>query len=204
MLNSNGTPRGRAIQLFRSHPAGLRAQEALRLGVQPRTLYALRDRGELEVLSRGLYRLASLPPLTEPDLVIVGRKVRRGVICLVSALAFHGLTTQVPHAVYIALERGSEPPRLAHPPLRVFWFSGAAFREGIDDYTVDGMILRVYGPEKTVADCFKFRNKLGLDVALEALRLWRRRSGARVDELLRYARTDRVERIIRPYLEALS
>jgi hypothetical protein len=86
----------------------------------------------------------------------------------------------------------------------VFWFSGAAFREGIDDHTVDGMTVRIYGPEKTVADCFKFRNKLGLDVALEALRLWRRQPGARADDLLRYARIVRVERIIRPYLEALS
>jgi predicted transcriptional regulator of viral defense system len=189
----------RAIRLFRTHPAGLRTQEALRLGIHPRTLYALRDRGVLEALGRGLYRLATLPPLAEPDLVIVARKVPHGVICLLSALAFHNLTTQVPHAVHLALERGATPPRLAYPPLRVFWFSGAAFHEGIEEHRVDEAIVRVYGPEKTVADCFKFRHKLGLDVALEALRLWRRQSGSRVDTLLHYARIDRVERIIRPY-----
>lgn len=194
----------RAIQLFAAHPDGLRTQEAIRLGTHPRTIYALRDRGVLEALARGLYRLASLPPLTEPDLVTVARRVPRGVICLVSALAFHGLTTQVPHAVHLALERGSESPRLSYPPLRVFRFTGAAFHEGIEEPTVDGTLLRIYSKEKTIADCFKFRNKLGLDLSIEALREWQRQRPTGPDELLRYARIDRVERIVRPYLQAIT
>jgi predicted transcriptional regulator of viral defense system len=176
----------------------------VRLGIHPRTLYALRDSGILEELSRGLYRLKSLPPLNEPDLVTVARKVPQGVVCLLSALAFHGLTTQVPHAVHVALDRGAERPRLAYPPLRVFWLSGAQFHEGVEERQTDGTMVRLYGPEKTIADCFKYRNKLGLDVALEALRTWRQQSGVRADRLLHYARVDRVERIVRPYLEALS
>jgi predicted transcriptional regulator of viral defense system len=157
----------------------------------------------LEQVDRGLYRLAELPTLAEPDLVTVALKVPRGVICLTSALAFHELTTQVPHEVHVALERGSEAPRLIHPPLRVFWLSGPSFREGIEEHQIDGVPVRIYGPEKTVADCFKYRNKLGLDVAIEALRAWRDRPRPRPDVLLHYARIDRVERVIRPYLEAL-
>lgn len=201
--NTVAAPGERAAALFRAYPAGLRTGEALRLGVHPRTLYALRDRGVLAELGRGLYRLASLPPLGEPDLVTVARKVPRGVICLLSALAYYELTTQVPHAVHVALERGGDRPRLAYPPLVVHWFSGRSFREGIREEQVDGTRLRVYDPEKTLADCFKFRYRLGLDVCLEALRLWRRR-GTRTDRLLHYARIDRVERVIRPYLEALA
>ena len=198
------TAEERALALFRTHPAGLRTAEALRLGVHPRTLYALRDRGTLALVDRGLYRLADLPPLSEPDLIIVARKVPGGVGCLVSALAYHDLTTQVPHEVHLALERGAERPRLAYPPVRVYWFSGPASHEGIRTERVDGTTVRIYDPEKTIADCFKLRNRVGLDVALEALRLWRRRRGASIDRLLHYARVDRVERVIRPYQEALG
>ena len=133
----------------------------------------------------------------------VALKVPRGVICLVSALAFQGLTPQIPHEVHLALERGSEAPRLSYPPLRIFWLSGPSFHEGVEAHEIDGVPVRVYGPEKTVADCFKYRHKLGLDVAIEALRLWRDRPRPRPDLLLHYARIDRVERVIRPYLEAL-
>lgn len=198
------TAEERALALFRAHPAGLRTGEALRLGVHPRTLYALRDHGVLEIIGRGLYRLADLPPLGEPDLISVARKVPGGVVCLVSALAYHDLTTQVPHEVHLALERGAERPRLDYPPVRVYWFARPAFRAGIGEERVDGATVRIYDPEKTIADCFKFRNRVGLDVALEALRLWRRRRGANVDRLLGYARINRVERVIRPYLEALG
>jgi predicted transcriptional regulator of viral defense system len=127
----------KAKALFRCHGGLLRTSEALRLGIHPRTLYAMRDAGVLEQLSRGLYRLAELPPLGAPDLVAVARKVPTGVICLISALTFHELTTQIPHAVYIALGRGTQPPRLDYPPVRIFWFTGEAFTEGAETYTVD-------------------------------------------------------------------
>ncbi len=197
--NSSGNARG----LFRDHGGTLHTAEALRLGVHPRTLYAMRDSGILEQISRGLFRLAEMPPLGNPDLVTVALKIRKGVICLISALAFHELTTQVPHEVYVAVKQGSEPPRLPYPPVRLFWFSGDAFSEGVQIHTVDGVPLRVYGPEKTVADCFKHRNKIGLEVALEALKTYRRRKSFNVDKLLHCARVCRVENIMRPYLEAL-
>jgi predicted transcriptional regulator of viral defense system len=193
----------KAKTLFRCHGGLLRTSEALRLGIHPRTLYAMRDKGMLEQLSRGLYRLAELPPLGAPDLVAVTRKVPGGVICLISALAFHNLTTQIPHAVYIALRRGAEPPRLDYPPVRTFWFTGEAFTEGIATHTLDHVSVPVYTPEKTLADCFKYRNKLGLDVAIEALKHYRQRQRMRLDELLRLARICRVEKVMRPYLEAV-
>jgi len=191
-----------ATRIFRRHGGVLRTSEAIRLGIHPRTLYAMRDNHILECLSRGLYRLAELPPLGSPDLVAVARKVPSGVICLISALAYHELTTQIPHEVYLALPRGAEPPRLAHPPVRIFWFTGAAFSAGIATHRQDGVAVRIYSVEKTLADCFKYRNKIGLDTAIEALRLYRHQGQVKVDALLQFAGICRVEKVMRPYLEA--
>jgi predicted transcriptional regulator of viral defense system len=192
-----------ALAVFRRNGGVLRTSEAIRQGIHPRTLYALRDSGAIQSLSRGLYRLADLPPLSNPDLVIVARKFPRAVICLVSALAFHELTTQVPHAVDVALPNRVEHPALDYPPIRTFWFSGRAWSEGIRAYQVDDTAVRIYIPEKSVADSWKYRHKLGLDVALEALKLYRQRRGFDVTKLVEYARICRVERVMRPYLEAL-
>jgi len=181
----------------------LRTSAALRAGIHPRTLYDMRNQGVVEQVSRGLYRLADLPALSNPDLVTVAAKIPSGVVCLISALACHEITTQIPHEVHVALPRGTEPPRLKHPPLRVFWFTGRSFTEGIETHKLDGIGIRVYSLEKTLADCFKYRNKLGLDTVLEALRLYRSRKRPNVDELMKFARVCRVEKVMRPYLEAL-
>ncbi|HJZ12397.1 MAG TPA: type IV toxin-antitoxin system AbiEi family antitoxin domain-containing protein [Acidobacteriota bacterium] len=190
-------------QKFRREGGILRTGEALRIGIHPRTLYTMAANGEIQRLSRGLYRLSEMPPLGNPDLVTVALKIPNGVISLISALAFHDLTTQIPHEVYIALPRGAEPPRMLHPPTRIFWFTGKAFTEGIQVNKVDGVSLRIYNAEKTLADCFKYRNKIGLETALEALRRYVGNKGARVDTLMSYARICRVEKVMRPYLEAL-
>ncbi|MBI5117627.1 type IV toxin-antitoxin system AbiEi family antitoxin domain-containing protein [Candidatus Poribacteria bacterium] len=193
----------KAKDLFRQHDGMLSASRAIQLGVHPRTLYAMRDTGRLQQISRGLYRLADLPPLTEPDLVAVSLRAPRGVICLISALSFHEITTLVPHEVYLAMRKGDERPRIGYPPVRVFWFGGAAFSEGIKPHTLDGTGVRVYAAEKTLADCFKFRNRIGLDAALEALKLYRQRKRVDVDALIHFARVCRVENVMRPYLEAI-
>jgi predicted transcriptional regulator of viral defense system len=193
----------REVELFRQRVGGLRMSEALRLGINRKTLYAMRDAGVVEAVTRGLYRLASLEPLAHPDLVIVATRVPQGVLCLISALSFHELTTQVPHTLDVALERGTRKPRLDYPPTRFFWFSGPAFHEGIETHTLDAMPVRIYDPEKTLADCFRYRNQLGMDVVLEALRLWRERRRKKFDVLLKYARMRHVERAMRPYLEAM-
>lgn len=195
--------RSQAVDIFEQRGGTLRMSDALAAGISRRTLYAMRDEGLLTQLSRGVYRLASLPDLGAPDLVTVSTRVPEGVVCLVSALAFHGLTTQIPHAVDIALARGASAPRIDYPPISVHWFSGNAFTSGVDTPTVDDRTIRVYSQEKTIADVFKYRNKLGTDVALEALRMWRARRRP-VEHLLGQARVCRVERIIRPYLEATT
>lgn len=192
-----------AVDIFQQRGGTLRTAEALRLGIHPRTLYAMRDSGTLEQLSRGLYRLAELPPFSDPDLATVALKIPQAVICLVSALAFHELTTQIPHAVYVALHRGAARPRLKYPPLRLFWFSGPAWSEGIETHLIDSIPVRVYGPAKSVADSFKYRRKIGLDVALEALGFHLQSRNFDVSQLLHFARICRVETIMKPYLEAL-
>jgi predicted transcriptional regulator of viral defense system len=193
----------RERKLFRERGGALRMAEALRLGMNRKTLYAMRDAGVVQLLSRGLYRLTDLEPLGSPDLVTVGARIPHGVICMVSALSFHELTTQVPHAIDVALERGTRKPRLDYPPTRFFWFSGPAFTDGIETHALDAAPVRIYDPEKTLTDCFRYRNQLGMDLVLEALRLWRDRRTRKLDGLLKYARMRHVERALRPYLEAL-
>ena len=193
----------RAVAIFKKHGGILRTAQALRAGIHPSTLYAMRDSGSIEVVSRGVYRLAGSEPLGNPDLVTVATRVSGGVICLISALAFHEITTQIPHEVNVALQRGAEEPRLDHPPIKTYRFTGQAFTAGVEIHELDGVSVRIYSPEKTLADCFKFRNKIGLDTALEAVRLYRERKNVKVDDLMRYAKICRVEKVIRPYLEAI-
>ena len=193
----------RAVQLFRQHQGLLRTSAALRAGVRPATLYALRDAGVVQQLARGLYQLQDREPLSNPDLAIVGAKLPRAVICLISALDWHDLTTQIPHEVHVALPKAARAPRLAWPPLRVFRFSEPAYSAGAQTHEIDGVPVRIYSAEKTLADCFKFRNQLGLETVLEALKEYLRRGHPQLDELARYAETCRVRRVMRPYLEAL-
>jgi predicted transcriptional regulator of viral defense system len=201
MNNLNAIEKAKTI--FQHHQGVLRTMNAIRLGVQPRTLYAMRDARIIEPLSRGLFRLTELPPLGNPDLVSVALKAPEGIICLLSALSFHEITTQIPRSVYLSLRPGMKPPRLDYPPMKIVWFNGKAYSEGIEKHNMDGVPVRIYGPEKTVADCFKYRNKIGLDVAIEALRLCRERKRSSVQKLMQYARICRVDKIMQPYLEAM-
>jgi predicted transcriptional regulator of viral defense system len=193
----------RAIKVFREHHGILRTQQAIRYGIAPRTLYHMRDSGVILCESRGLYRLADTELNSNTDLIQVHLRIPKAVICLISALSFHNLTIQIPHQVYIGLPTDAEKPRLEYPPLRIFWLSPMVYATGIENYELDGISVKIYGIEKTIADCFKFRNKIGIDVALEALREYRKRDGFNVETLLNYARINRVEKLIRPYLEAI-
>lgn len=193
----------KAVTVFKREGGILRTSQAIRAGIHPSTLYSMRDAGTLEEVSRGVYRLAESEPMGNPDLVTVATRIPNGVICLISALAFHEITTQIPHEVHVALQRGAEEPRLDYPPLRTYRFTGKAYSEGVELHQLDGVSVKFYTPEKTIADCFKFRNKIGLDTAVEAIRLYRERKRVSVDELMHYASICRVKRIIRPYLESL-
>ena len=203
MRKQNQNTIEKAKKIFRDRGGMLKTGEALRAGIHPRILYEMERAQILEKLNRGLYRLTDLPALGNPDLVTIALKVPSGVICLISALAYHEITTQVPHEVYVALKRGMEAPRLGHPPLRIFWFSGQAFTLGIESHKIDGVSVRIYSPEKTIADCFKYRNKIGLDTAIEALKLYREKRRFKANDLMKFARVCRVDKVMRPYLEAL-
>ena len=192
----------KARSVFEAHGGLLRTGEAIMAGIHPRTLYAMRKAGQVETLARGVYRLADQPPLSNPDLATVAKRIPRGVICLISALAFHELTTQVPHEVHLALPRTARRPRLAYPPLRVYRFSEGTIEAGVDTHVIDGVTARIFSPEKTLADCFKYRGKIGMEIVLEALRAYRGRR-PQFQRVLEYARICRVERIARPYLEAM-
>jgi len=193
----------KAMAVLRAQGTVFHTVEAMRAGVHPRTFYAMRDAGIIERLAQGLYRLADGPILSNPDFAIVAAKVPKGVLCLVSALSYHGITNEIPHQVYLALPRGAEEPRLDHPPMKTFRFGAPTFEEGIEYHEIDGIPVKIYGPEKTIADCFKYRNKIGLDVALESLKFYRRRKHFKADELIRYARICRVEKVMRPYIKAI-
>ena len=194
----------RATKVFRDRGGMVRMADAVRAGIHRNTLRVMLETGQIERLTRGLYRLQDGTPMSEPDLMTVAEKVPKGVICLISALAYYEMTTQIPHEVYLAISRNSEPPRLDYPPIRVFRFSGDAFSVGIRRERLDGVAVRIYDREKTLADCFKYRNKIGMETVLEALRFYREQQRPRFDALLRYGKICRVASVMRPYLESLS
>ncbi len=194
-----------AKRVFAKHGGMLRTSEAVRYGVHPRVLYELRDCGDLERVDRGLYRLTTEEPLTNPDLVAVAMRAPRAVICLISALAYHELTTQVPHAVDLALPSHAQAPKIRGIPIRVFWFPPSSFNAGVKVVEIDKTPVRIYSAEKTVADCFKYRNKIGLDVAIEALRTYKQTTRKPdLQDIIEFAQVNRVFRVMRPYLEALA
>ncbi len=205
MTNSpdRNTAYQKAIKTIQENGGTIRTKDAIQKGVHPRTLYHLRDSGEIEVLSRGVYRLRDLEQLSDPDLVIVAKRAPQAIICLTSALAYHEITTQIPHAVSIALPKGSKTPRLDYPPLKAYRFSDAALIAGAEIHHIDNVAVRIFSPEKTLADCFKFRNKLGMDIVLEALKLYKTRKNFDLENLMKYAGVCRVENVMRPYLEAM-
>ena len=193
----------KAATLFREAGGVLLTRQALGKGINPRTLYAMRDRGLLEKMSRGVYHLCDVPLSGSEDLISVISRIPRGRICLISALSFYGLTTQIPHFVYCAIPRGSFQPRIDSPPVQCFRFSDASYEAGVDYHEMSGVSVAIYNPEKTLADCFKYRHRIvGMDTVLEALRLYRERMPLRVNAIMEYARICRVEKILTPYLEA--
>jgi predicted transcriptional regulator of viral defense system len=185
--------------------AGLiRAKDLAPLGIARVALTRAVRTGQLERVGRGLYGLTTRSVSAHGTLAEVAKRVPNGVICLLSALRFHGLTTQAPFEVWVAIANKAAAPRLDYPPLRVVRFSGAALFEGVEQNIVDDVTVRVTSVARTVADCFKFRNKIGLDVALEALREAWREKRMTSDEIWHYARLCRVANVMRPYLESLE
>ena len=202
MKKINMSALDKAINIIRERKGLIRTSEAIKSGIHPRILYALRDSEKIEQVSRGLYRLTEFDALSNYDVVIVASRAPNAVLCLISALSFHELTTQIPHAVAIAIGRNSKIPKIHFPPVSVHRFSDESFSQGIEIHTIEGVGVRIYSAEKTLVDCFKFRKKIGMDVVLEALKFYKSRHKIDIGKLIEYARICRVEKIMMPYLEA--
>ena len=197
------TKTARLVNLVRRKQI-VRAQDLDVAGIPRNYLTRLVERGQLQKLGRGIYVAETLPASEHISLLEVSRKVPKAVICLLSALKFHEIGTQVPHEIWIAIDVKAWAPQIDSPAVRIVRFSGNALHFGIQQKKINGLEIRVFSPAKTVADCFKFRNKIGTDVALEALRDCYRKRKASMDELWEAAKVCRVANVMRPYLESLS
>lgn len=175
-----------------------------REGIHPELVRRLQSRGALKKVGRGMYALAEAQPTENHDLALAAKWVPSGVICLLTALRYHEIGTQAPYQVWMALKRGSAKPRIEVPPLKIVWFSGLALSKGLEAHEIEGVPVKVYSAAKTIADCFKYRNKIGLDVAIEALKEVRVKGRCSNTEIWEYAKICRVTKIIRPYLEAIN
>lgn len=202
-MHTMDTTAERLIDLARSQGL-VRPRDLAPLGIPRISLTRAVRRGHLARVGRGLYGLPGREVSAQGSLAEVARRVPKGVVCLLSALRFHGLTTQAPFEVWLAIGNKAVAPRLDYPPLRIVRFSGTALTEGVEEHLVDQVTVRVTGLAKTVADCFKYRNKIGLDVALEALREAWQDKRMTSDEIWRYAKVCRVANVMRPYLDSLS
>lgn len=181
----------------------LRPRDLDPLGIPREYLRRLYDSGKLRRAGRGLYILADAEGTEHQTLTEACKRVPHGVVCLLSALRYHDLTTQAPFEVWMAIEEKARHPKVDRPAIRFVRFSGPAFTEGVADRRIGGASIKVYSPAKTVADCFKYRNKIGLDVALEALRDCYQSRKCTVNELLKYGEICRVANVMKPYLEAI-
>jgi predicted transcriptional regulator of viral defense system len=193
-----------ALKAFRDKGGTLRTRDLIALGVHTDALYALRESGRIVELARGLYRIADVGEAEHPDLAVVAQRAPNAAVCLISALSYHDITTQIPSSVHLAVPRGDYHRIKLSTPVTVYRFDPKTFNEGLETHRIGGMPLNIYNAARTVVDCFKFRNKIGLDVALEALRLARQRKRVQNRELLNFARLLRVEKPMSPYLQAIE
>lgn len=196
--------RVKAINLFKQHGGILRTSEAIIAGVHPRILYELYKSGLILQISRGLYILADLQDINEPDLITITKKIPNGVICLISALYFHHLTIQIPKWIDVAVPQSYKPPVLQNPPVHFHWFSNAFFNTGIEIHTFNGIKVSIYSAEKTIVDCFRLRKKISTDIALEALKTYLTRKNPNLKLLRTLAQKSRILSILEPYIEALT
>jgi predicted transcriptional regulator of viral defense system len=201
-MRQQQTLKNRVISLMKRRSV-LRPRDLDTHGIPRMVLQRLHNEGVLERVGHGLYRLATALATEHMTVAEACKRVPHGVVCLLSALRFHDLTTQAPFEVWLAIDVKARKPQI-NLPVRFVRFSGPALTEGVEVHKVDGVPVRVYNPAKTVADCFKYRNKIGLDVALEALRECRKEQRCSMDDLWRYAKICRVSNVMRPYLEAMS
>lgn len=193
------------INIAREHNGTFTLQNAKIAGIPTRTFYRMRDAGEVIGISRGVYQLADNYEGKQgsPEYAILKARIPHSVLCLISALYHHELTVEIPRCVHIAINRNSHVPKIDYPKLQIYRMSEKSYNTGIGQQIIDGVSLNIYSPEKTIADCFKYRNQLGTDLAVESLKKYLSRKNAKPSEVLRMAKICRVEKVIYPYMEAL-
>jgi predicted transcriptional regulator of viral defense system len=194
----------KAIKTLRKFSGPVRTSEMKSAGIHSRTIKTLVESGMLEKLSNGIYRLSESKFSEHFDLAIVASKYPQAIICLASALAYHDITTQIPHEVSVALTKGAKSPKPDFPPIITYRFGKKSLEAGTEEHTIDGVKVKIYSPEKTIADCFKFRNKIGMDIALEALKLYKTRKRFDIQKLIQFGKICRVEKVMLPYLEIMA
>jgi predicted transcriptional regulator of viral defense system len=195
--------RDKVIKIFQNHGGMLRYSEAIVEGIHPRILYELCDLGIIERIHRGLYALTELTDIEELDLVTISKIMPEGVICLISALYFHRLTVQIPRLIDIAVLRSYVPPTVKYPPIQIHYFSDKFYKAGIEIHKFKGVKVKIYSREKSIIDCFRLRKKVGIDVAVEALKNYLKRDNLNINLLLDFAKESRIIKILEPYLQAL-
>jgi len=191
------------VDFFRSNSGIVRFSAILKAGFHPDSLKTLEKEKKVEKIARGLYKLTNYDFGEYPDLVIASFQAPRGVICLVSALSFHEATIEIPKYVDIAIPKGSHTYRIKYPPVRFYRFDSKAWETGVEEHKIEGYKIKIYNLAKTIADCFKFRNKIGINVARESLKVAITEKKVRVDKIMQYAKICRVDTIIKPILEAI-
>lgn len=202
--NKSQNIRQKALNIFEIHGGILRSSEAISKGIHPRVLYELRNSGLIEELQRGLYALIDLPNIQEPDLITISKKVPEGVVCLISALYYHRLTIQIPRWIDVAVHQKYSPPSLVNPPVQFHWFSDSVFKSGIETHNFDGAKVKIYSREKSIVDCFRLRKKVGIEIAIEALKEYLAQENINLSILRELSKESRISRIIEPYIQAMT
>jgi len=191
------------IEFLKKRGGMVSYKEIIKAGFNKAFLKDYLDSGRIQKVDRALYGLSDGFTLSNPDLVAVSIKVSKGVVCLLSALAFYEVTSEIPHHINIAIPRGAWANKINYPPVKFYHFASKAWKAGIEEYKIKEYRIRVYNLAKTIADCFKFRNKIGMNIAREALKIAITEKGVQPKEIMRYAEICRVDNIIKPILEAM-
>jgi predicted transcriptional regulator of viral defense system len=191
------------MSFFQSHGGVARFSAILKAGFHPDSLSTLEKEGRVEKIACGLYRLTNYTPGSHPDLVIASLQAPRGVICLLSALSFYEATSEIPRYVDLAIPQGTHANRIKYPPVRFYRFAPKTWKAGIEKHEIEGHRIKVYSLAKTIADCFKFRNKIGIDPARDALKVAVTEKGIKLKDIMQYAKVCRVDSIVKPILEAM-
>ncbi|MBI5057510.1 MAG: type IV toxin-antitoxin system AbiEi family antitoxin domain-containing protein [Nitrospirae bacterium] len=193
----------RMINYFKNQGGVVRFSSVLKAGFHPDSVTALVKEGKVEKIARGLYCLTDFEFASHPDLVTASLQAPKGVICLISALAFHEATNEIPRVVDLAIPRISRSYKITYPPVTFYRFAQEAWKAGIEKHEIEGYSIRVYSLAKTIADCFKFRNKIGVNVARDALKIAITEKGVKPKEIMQYAKICRVNNVMKPILEAM-